>query len=240
MQVVRASTLAEANRGVLVVDGYTLTSSKHRLGLTLGLAKKSFALGTATATLTISPTALFTTLSSSRQYMTHSDSSVMDVSHVTLPSIRISGSKPGGRSAPEAAGPASVLVPITATVWAASHGFPIAASGGGGRDEGSAGGEAPAMSMSAMCATGAVSFDGFNLVMSFTGSDDDSSNIDGMQAKPGGCNNLDAVSCNSASSRAALGLRHHMYRVMRDDRDGGQRLKGPGGFSPKAVLLLQV
>ena len=95
------------------------------------------------------------------------------------------------------------------------------------------------MSMSAMCATGAVSFDGFDLVMSFNSGNDDNSIFDSMQAHDLSCDNIDAVSCDD-SSRAALGLRHHMYRVMREDGDGGQRLKGPGGFSPEAVLLLQV
>lgn len=129
-------------------------------------------------------------------------------------------------------------MPVTATVWAASHGWPE------GSGAGSDGGTRRAASATASAAlAGTLHASGFDLVLSFS-TDDDTvmrsvlyGGDDGEEGGGGGNTGDDGPARRLAATAA---LHSHMHRVFAGEQQQVVVSRGRGGFSPEAVQLLQV
>ena len=128
------------------------------------------------------------------------------------------------------------VVPVTATVWAASHRWP---EGSAGSDSGSGRGGGARKAASAAASAGTLPVGGFDLVLSFN--TDDAAvmrsvlyGVDGGEEEGGGGSSGDGQARRLAATAA---LRNHMGRVFAGDQ---QQVASRGGFSSEAVQLLQV
>ena len=129
-------------------------------------------------------------------------------------------------------------MPVTATVWAASHGWPEGSAAGSDSGSGKGGGARNAASAAA--SAGTLPVGGFDLVLSFNTDDDDVMRSvlyggDGGEEEGGGGGSGGGGQARRLAATAAL--RNHMGRVFAGDQ---QQVASRGGFSSEAVQLLQV